>query len=256
MINITLRNAALRASPRMYAWAAMAVATIAMSAPVFAAPDIWDYMIPSSVTRLVATGRTRTADQKELAVIGKDFGDAYRLKEASYLFIAPDRLEYSAAVGPTRVTYISTNTQRIIHAVIGPIKKDVVTDITGDITKRKTLFDLGLLPKNYLETVRVEYDGEDTAIGLKCESFTFRYLTDPPNCPRRFKVWIDPDKHYVVQKIVWNLDNDQHETVIYRNPEIVSGTHIFMPTWAEVWNQHGKFAGSVEYVKISGEQAS
>ena len=256
MINLTTRKDVFCAAIRCCVWASLALGSVAITAPAYANPDIWDYMLPSTVTRLVATARTQFADQKELAVIGRDFGDAYRLKEASYEFTAPDRLEYSAAVGPTRVTYITTNSQRIIHAEIGPVHKDVVTDITGDITKRNTVFALGLLPKNYLETVRVEYDGPDEAIGIKCESFTFRYLTDPPDSSRRFKVWIDPDKHYVVQKIVWNMLNEQHETVIYRNPELVQGTHIYMPTAAEVWNQHGKFAGSVEYVKISGNQTS
>ena len=141
-----------------------------------------------------------------------------------------------------------------MHAVIGPVKKDVVTDISGDISRRNTLFALGVLPTNYLETMRSDYEGEDTVIGIKCEVFTLRYLTDSPTEFRRFKVWIDPVKHYVVQKIVWNQQDEQHETVIYRNPAIVPGTQIWMPTWAEVWNQHGKLGGIIEYVKVSGEQ--
>jgi hypothetical protein len=102
--------------------------------------------------------------------------------------------------------------------------------------------------------MRVQYDGEDMAIDIPCQVFTLRFKTDPPDCSRRFKVWIDPVKHYVVQKTVWNLQNIQHETIIYRYPEIVPGTSVYLPTWAEVWNQKGKLGGVIQYVKVSGEQ--
>lgn len=244
-----------RAVAPLVIWMASALATAAVAVPAHADPNIWDYVVPSTLTKLVATGRTVAADQTQLEVIGKDYGDAYRLKEGKYTFTAPDRLEYTTQLGPTTVTLISTNTQ-IQVVTHGLVHLSHTTDISGDITKRKTLFDLGILPKNYLETMRVEYDGEDTAIGVPCQVFTLRYLTDAPDSHRRFKLWIDPVKHYVVQKTVWNMQNAQHETVFYRDPVIVPGTHIYMPTEAEVWNQNGKFGGKVQYTKLSGEETS
>ena len=80
-----------------------AIALLCASA-AFADPDIRQYAVPATLHSLVATGRTVWADQTELSKIGKDFGEAYRLHEATYTFTAPDRLEYKAKVGIISVT--------------------------------------------------------------------------------------------------------------------------------------------------------
>lgn len=213
-----------------------------------AAPDIHSYAVPSSVHELTATARTISANQDELAKINKDFGDAYRLHEVTYHFTAPDRLQYSAHVGILSATYTSTNTENIISVPALHITK--TTAFGRDITKRDTLAMLGLLPKNYLDIIRADYVGTETVWGVNCQVFMLRFVTDAPTDPRRFEVWIDPDKHYVVQKRVWDGGNHQHETIAFVNPkEVLPG--FWMPTRADAFAPDGKLAGSVEYVDIS-----
>ena len=93
MKKMTLHRLSAQFSGRAVALASLGIAAALLAPPAFATPNIWDYVLPTTVTKLTAVGRTRSADQKELAVIGKDFGDAYRLREATYTFTAPDRLE-------------------------------------------------------------------------------------------------------------------------------------------------------------------
>lgn len=214
-----------------------------------AIPSIADHMMPLSITRLTATGRTVWANQSELAKINAEYGDAYRVHEASYTFNSPDRLEYRTQVGPTNVALIATNDYRLVQVRSGIIKKDIKTDIASDVTKRQTLFALGILPKNYLDTVTAQYQGRETLMGINCEVFVMRWYNQPANNPMHWIVWIDPDRHYVVQKKLWNDHAEQRETIVYLNPVQVSST-FWMPTRAECYNPEGHLAGVVEYVNV------
>jgi hypothetical protein len=218
-----------------------------LSVPALCDPDIKAYAVPSTLVKLQATARTVSADQSELRKIGRDFGEAYRLHEATYTFTAPDRMEYRAHAGFLSVIYTTTNTQRVIR--IPPLGIHQTIDISKDITKRQTLFNLGVLPTNYLETMRSEYVGKEVVHDTSCEIFVLRYITDLPKDNRRFMIWVDPVKHVVVQKRVWDGGNHEHETIAYLKPvEVIPG--FWLPTVGEAFAPDGKLAGTVEYVNI------
>ncbi len=211
-------------------------------------PDIQGYAVPVTLTHLSATVRTTHADQSLLKKITPDFGNAYRLKEATYTFDAPDKLEYKTRIGITNIVYTTTNTERTVNAGSFIHSK---TDISKDLTKRNTIFVLGLLPKNYLETVRAQYVGHEAVQGIDCQVFFLRFLTDRVDDNRRTEVWIDPAKHYVVQKRVWNGGNEQHETIVYKNPvQVILG--VWLPTRAEAYTPQMEYAGAVELSDVKG----
>ena len=223
---------------------------LASPRPVIAAiPVITDYQFPATISQLTATGKTVASDQAELSKINNDFGDAYRVKEGHYTYRAPDYLEYTSQVGPTTASLITTNTTRIIKVRSGFIKKDITTDISGDVTKRQTIFALGFLPQNFLETVTSTYLGRETVQGVSCVVFDLKFTKEGPNTKKHFMVWVDPDKHYVVQKRVWDMWGSQRETIVYLDPQDVDGT-LWMPTRVEAYNQFGKFGGAVEYTDV------
>ena len=224
----------------------LAAIFVLCSNAAFADPNIYNYAVPSSIHSIVAKAKTVSANQDELKKIGADYGDAYRIKEATYTFTAPDRLEYKTHVGIVTVTYVTTNTERIVSGSIFHSK----SDITKDITKRNTLAALGLLPVNYLDTMRVQYIGQDVVNGIQTQAFLMRYITDLPTDNRRFEYWIDPAKHYIVQKRVWGGDGNQHETIQYKNPQqVLPG--FWMPTIAEAYTPQMQLAGVVAYENIT-----
>lgn len=221
----------------------------------FAAPDISEYAVPESVHTLTATARTVQADQGILSKIGKGYGDAYKLKEATYIYTAPNKLEYKTKVGPltgylTSETTTTTTKQTLVVPALGA---HYVNNYTGSdgLTKRKTIFDLGVLPKNYLEIVRAQYVGEQTAWDTNCQVFVLRYVTDAPNYDRRFEIWIDPAKHYIVQKKVWAGNGSEHETIVYRDPRQILPS-FWLPSKAQAYTKDGELGGTVEYENVSG----
>jgi hypothetical protein len=215
-----------------------------------ALPTIDDHTMPPSIKHLTATGRTVWANQAELSKINAEYGDAYRIHEGTYTFDSPDRLEYRTQVGPTTVSLITTNDYRLVKVRSGLLNKDVKTDIGADVTKRQTLFALGVLPKNYLDTISAQYQGREMLLGINCEVFLMRWYNQKPTNPMHWIVWIDPDRHYVVQKKLWNDKGAQRETVIYLKPIQVAGD-FWMPSRAECYNPEGHLAGVMEYVNIS-----
>lgn len=216
----------------------------------FAMPKLEDYQMPASITKLTAVGRTVMANQAELAKLGNDFGNAYRVKEGRYKFTAPDMLEYSTQIGPTSVSLITTNTYKLVKVRAGIVKQDVKDDISQDATKRQTLFALGLLPENFVETMLSDYVGRETVQGVDCVVFDLKFKKEGPLVKRHFMIWVDPVKHYVVQKRVWDLYAKQRETVIYSKPIDVDGK-IWIPTRAEAFNQENKLGGVVEYTGVT-----
>jgi len=211
-------------------------------------PNIWDYAVPPTIHSIVAKAKTLSANFDELKKISDDYANGYRIKEATYTFTAPDKLEYKTSLGVFRVTYTTTNERRIVSSNVFNLGSN--TDISKDVTKRNTIVALGVLPQNYLETMRVQYVGPDTVNGIATQAFVMRYITDQPDDNRRFEYWIDPDKHYIVQKRVWGGDNQQHETIVYKNPqEILPG--FWMPTIAEAYTPDMQLAGVVGYENIS-----
>jgi hypothetical protein len=227
---------------------ATAAAILTFSNVALAEPSAYDYMVPTTIHHIQATARTMSADLDVLKQISSDFANGYRLKEATYTFTAPDRLEYKTHIGILTVTYTTTNTERIVTGSI--FHSD--TDISHDITKRNTLQALGLLPQNYLDTMRIQYVGAEVENGVSTQVFLMRYLTDTPNGNRRFEFWVDPEKRYVVQKRVWDGRNNQRETIIYKNPqEILPG--FWMPTIAEAYSPDMRLGGVVGYDNISAD---
>lgn len=215
-----------------------------------AAPTIYDHMMPAAVTHVTAKGRTVWADFKNLAKINTEYGDAYRLREATYTFDAPDRLEYRTQVGPTAVALIATDDYRLVQVRTGMLHKDFTLDIKGDITKRQTLFALGVLPNNYLETVNASYQGRQTLQGINCEVFDLRWVNEKPDNPMHWLVWVNPNQHCVVQKKLWDDHNNQRETILYLNPVQVT-PNFWMPSRAECYNPEGELSGVIEYANIS-----
>ncbi|MDR3706990.1 MAG: hypothetical protein P4L33_01720 [Capsulimonadaceae bacterium] len=215
-----------------------------------AIPSLSDHMMPVSIVKLTATGRTVWADQAQLAKINAEYGDAYRVHEATYSYSTPDRLEYKTQVGPTTVTLVTTNTYRLIQVRSGLLRKDYKLDISGDVTKRQTLFALGVLPKNYIDTVHAEFIGRESIMGVNCEVFQLRFVDQKPDNPQHWRIWVDSERHYVVQKKLWSDTNERRETIVYLKPQRL-GNGFWMPTRAECYNPEGKLAGVVEYVDIS-----
>ncbi len=228
--------------------ALLAVSLAVGSVKAQSTPSITDFRVPSTLTHLSATVVPVKADETVLNKIGKGFAYAYKVTSASFDFTAPDRLVYKARAGSFSATQIYTNSTR--RTDYGFIHQ--TSDISKDVTRRKTIFDLGLLPQNYLETMQSAYVGEQTVDGVPCEVFVLRYITDRPDDNRRFEVWVSKDKHYVVQKTVWNGGNEQHETIKYKNPvEAMPG--VWVPTVAEAYDKEGELGGVAEQRDIKAD---
>ena len=234
---------------RTAAWAVAATGATLLSFPQMSAasaPSIEEYVTPPTLHRLQATVEHTQANYNILKKIGTGFAQGYQVTRATYSYTAPDRVEVHGSAGIFSGTVVYTNTSE--RADLGFIHH--TTDISRDLTKRQTIFVLGLLPQNYLDTVRAQYVGAETADGVPCDVFVLRYVTDQPNDNRRFQVWIARDKHYVVKKRVWDGGNTEHETILYRSPiETLPG--VWVPTRVEAYDPEGELGGVAVQKDIS-----
>ena len=201
-------------------------------------PSIEDYAVPQSLHRLQATVENTSANMDVLSKIGPGFAEGYQVNSATYVFTSPDRLEIHAHAGLLSATQTYTNTTR--RTEFGFIHR--TDDISRDVTKRETIEVLGLLPQNYLDTMRSDYIGTDVIEGVACQVFMLRYVTDQPNDNRRFETWVSDSQHYIVKQRVWDGGNHEHQTALYKNPiEVIPG--VWVPTQVEAYDAQGELGG-------------
>ncbi len=216
------------------------------AAPAAAAPSIQEFAVPPTLHRLEATVAHTQANKDILTKIGPGYAQGYKVSDARYVFTAPDRVEVHGRYGIISATVVYTNTtMRVNFGFIHTTK-----NISKDLTKRQTIFSLGLLPQNYLETVRAQYLGSEVAAGVPCAVFMLQYVGDLPTDKRRFQIWVSKDKHYVVKKRVWDGSNTEHETIIYSNP-VQAAPGIWVPTQVQAFDPQGELGGTAVQKNIS-----
>ncbi len=199
------------------------------------------YAVPNSLHSLEATVVPVKANKDVLNKIGKGFADGYDVKSATYIFTPPDRVEVRGKYGIISGDIVYTNTER--HVSLGFIHTSA--DISKDLTKRQTVFVLGLLPQNYLDTVRVADLGQQSINGIPCDSYLLRFISDGPNDARRWQIWVSRAQHYMVKKIVWGGNNVEHETIIYLNP-VQALPGIWVPTQVQAFDSAAELGGIAE----------
>ena len=199
------------------------------------------YVVPNTLHSLQATVVPVQANKDILDKIGKGFAEGYNVSSATYVFSPPDRVEVRGKYGILSGDIVYTNTTRQVK--LGFLH--TTSDISKDLTKRQTIFVLGLFPQNYLDTVRVVDLGQATVNGIACETYLLRFISDGPNDGRRWQVWISHDQRYMVKKIVWGGNNVEHETIVYSNP-VQALPGLWIPTRVEAFDSAGELGGVAE----------
>jgi hypothetical protein len=221
---------------------------LCLSVAAFADPSIEEYAVPPTLHHLQADVVHTKANFDVLKAIGPGFADGYRVTSATYSYTAPETLTISAHAGVLSASQTYTNTTR--RTDFGFIHR--TDDISSDITRRQTIFSLGLLPQNYLDTMRAQYLGESTVNGIPCDIFMLQYVTDLVTDKRKFEIWVSKSQHYVVQKRVWDGGGTQHETVVYSNP-VQALPGVWVPTVVEAFDKSAQLGGIAEQRNIKAD---
>ena len=194
------------------------------------------------------TARVKFANQKELGKINDDFGKSYRFSYSDLKVKEPFKVRVESNVEDTKVLYILNGTQLLIR--IPRVKINSRQDLAKAPGRRQTLMDFGLLTPSLFNNFMVaKFVRMDRASGNAVFDITYIPALDDTS---RHRVWIDPEKKYIMKREWYGQRGGQAATFFYTNPKNVGG--VWMPTTVKVQNNDGKLAGETSYEGLKVNQ--
>ena len=181
------------------------------------------------------------ADQKELAVIGKDYGRAYEFKRSQLVFKDPDKFKMTARAGLVNVTYIVTGDMKRVKA--GLIKK--TDDIGDEPHKKQNALDVGIVTGSLWQFFNVEGVRTESLNGVPCYVLTLSLANSPQ---KKQYIWVDAKDLKLLRREKREADGSLRVRYVYSGHRRVNG--IWVPGEQRVFNGHGRLGGTSVYSNI------
>ena len=213
--------------------AGMLTLMAAQQAPA-AAPDLRTMVAPLRDYRSTLTATQ--INTPELAKIGKDFANSYRVKTTNVTYRAPNQVKVDGRVGPVSVVYLINGTRKSWK--YGPIKGS--KDVTNDPGQRQGLLDFGLLTADQLDYYTWKFIRTERVKGAPLHVFELRFKNFREDPSRRL-IWVDPVHKVVVRRQTFRQrqDNVMKHDLRFENLKPVGGG-VWSATTIRVFNGEGK----------------
>ncbi len=192
-----------------------------------------------------------SSKRSELIKINKDFAMSYEAESGNVIYAEPMQLRLSTVYNGQEAVYIikgDNKSWRIPRLKISG--NENVADKPG---KRQTMLDFGIITKwmaeKFLNASYIRTDRD----GALIFDLTYQFKGDKS----RHRVWVHPDRKYIMKRMWYNQHGQLMATFEYTEPTQVN--NVWFPTKLTVSNAEGKVAGVTRYrnIKInSGVPAS
>lgn len=216
--------------------------TLSLLALGFQNPSISQF-VDSGLRDLKMTVRVVKGDQRELAKINKDFGQAYRIESTLVQIKEPMKLKVESEVDDINASYTINGSRRMFK--FKSLKQ--VQDLSSSPGKLQTSFDFGILTSSLFNSLySAKFLRIDRATGAAV--FEFRYQAQNLDTSSS-RVWIDPEKKIIIKREWFNQENRQLATFLYSNPKKYGS--IWLNTKVTVKNVDDKVAGITQIEGVS-----
>ena len=206
-------------------------------------PTITPYLL-HDLQDLSWTARIVRGEQKELQKINSDFGQAYRFESSTVRYKEPLKLRVESKADDTTVVYVINGTMQAFS--ISSVHLVKTNDLSKAPGRRQTPLDFGLLtPSMFNNFFQAKFVRTDRGSGDVV--FDLTYVTSL-NDTTRHRVWIDPQKRYIVKREWYNQGDRMLATFFYENP--VKQGPIWTPTRLTVKNVDNVVAGITRYENV------
>lgn len=226
----------------MSAFAFAYAAALALGQSTPSIKDVWQ----DELKDFSFVAKKISANQKELAKINKDFGNAYRFTSTEIQYKEPMMLRGESKVEDQSIVYIingAIRRYRIPRAGINTRE-----DLSKAPGKRQTPLDFGLITPSMFNGLFVaKFVRKDTRSGDLVFDLTYPKQLDDDS---RHRVWIDPEKKFITKR-EWYSQNDNFRLMAiftYEAPQAFG--RVYIPTKISVNNAEGKLAGVSAYTQI------
>ncbi|CCW34155.1 hypothetical protein CTKA_00839 [Chthonomonas calidirosea] len=188
-----------------------------------------------------------SSNSEVLAHIGPDFARNYAIHKLLLLYKAPDKLRLdgqSTAFGDAVLIY---NGPYRFYAVpkLHLRKKE---DLTDHPVQRQSLLEyVGLITSETLDFMQAHFVQTDDKQGHQLLVFELHYIHHPNST--FYRIWLDPEKHFVVKREWYSADGKLKAAFCYLMPRQVAPS-LWIPTHIQVRDAEGNIAADTELEKI------
>jgi len=184
------------------------------------------------------------ADHAELKKIGKDFNKSYEFKSTTVRFKSPDKMKMEGKLGLIKaVVVINGDRKATIIPTIHYSKKENIRD---EPHKRQTDIDIGIVTeslwRDYIMLDNAEERGPNGAV------YKLTFVRENAR-DKKHVCWVDARTLKLLKVEKYEGDGSLKSRYIYSKHSLVDGL-IWVPGRIDVYNQHGKLAGTTAYENI------
>jgi outer membrane lipoprotein-sorting protein len=188
------------------------------------------------------------ANESELKKISKDFAASFRFMSAPVKAEVkePFMVRLESRLEGTDLQVIENEGRTLYKIPKLGIKK--VQDLSHAPGKQQTVLDFGVLTASLFEQrFDATFVREDRETGGLVFDLTYKHPLY--NDTTRQRVWVDPQKRYVIKRVWFAQDGHEMATFLYNKPMEESG--VWFPSEAVVKNVDGAIAGITRYSKMN-----
>jgi len=182
------------------------------------------------------------SNQKELAVIGKDFGKSYQFKTSQIIFKSPDKVKVTSMAGLVNVSYIITGNTKRIRA--GLLKK--TEDISNEPHKKQTALDVGIVTEAIWRQFSVDKVKKEGTASSPMYVLTLSLSNSPQ---KKQYIWVDGNDLRLLKREKHEADGSLKSRYVYSKHKEYKGV-IWVPGEQRVYNRNGALAGTTTYSNI------
>jgi hypothetical protein len=187
----------------------------------------------SPLTHVQATLRVSEEDEKQVAALDSDEARLFALHTVNLDYTEPNKLRLQAMTPKNGQATLAVDEDTRRFAV-GERGKGSVQDLSNAPTRRLSLMDFcGLLTPGMLDTVRARYVRQEKLADVQAVVYDLSYWrTDNVSYQR---LWIDPDRHIVVKREVYDRNSKLKAVTLYQQPT-KAAANTWLPGRVEIQN--------------------
>lgn len=183
-------------------------------------------------------------DQTELAKINKDFGQSYRFRYTKVYMKEAFRLRLETKVDDMDIFYIMNGTKQMYKVPKARINQK--NDLSDSPGRRQSAFDFGLLTPSLFKSL---FNAKFVRVDRATSAYVFDVTYKPElHDTTRSRIWVDPDKKYVMKREWYNQVGDLRAVFTYEDPKEANG--VWFPTRFTARNTDNKVAGVTQYESL------
>jgi outer membrane lipoprotein-sorting protein len=177
-------------------------------------------------------------DMDALKKISNEFAQSYRFAESTMYYKEPHKFRVDSKAGIVGVKYVINGNRKVLKA--GVINKR--WDISKDPGQRQSAITIGLVTAGWAGLLDNSYLGDKTINGTRTVLFESHFKGQPTGS--YYKLYIDPERRYVVRSEQFHGDGKLKVSMNFLNPKKVNGHWV--PTQTKVYNPQGQLGAVTE----------